>query len=44
MSKFKNVNLISVQEWDELVTKVYGKPYNFLQQDGCKERGVRGLS
>ena len=40
MSKFKNVNLIPVQEWDELVTRVYGKPYNFQQQDGCKERGV----
>ena len=40
MSIFKNVNLISVQEWDGLVTKVYGKPYNFQQQDGCKERGI----
>ena len=37
---FKNVKLISVQDWDALVTEVYGKPYNYQQQDGCKERGI----
>jgi len=40
MSKFRNVSMISVQDWDALVTKVYGKPYNFQQQDGGKERGI----
>lgn len=39
-TNFKNVNLISVQDWDALVQEVYGKPYNFQQQDGCKERGI----
>ena len=40
MSIFRNVNLISVQDWDELVTRVYGKPYKFQQQDGIRGRGV----
>ena len=31
--------LISVQDWDDLVIQTYGKPYSFQQQDGCQERG-----
>lgn len=38
--KTRKVNLISDSEWDELVKSVYGKPYSFQQQDGCKERGT----
>lgn len=38
--KFKQVNMIKVRDWDDLVVKVYGKPYSFQQQDGCKERGT----
>lgn len=30
---------IDVWDWDELVEKTYGKPYNFQQQDGCQDRG-----
>jgi hypothetical protein len=41
--KIKNVKMISVQDWDELVEKTYGKPYSFQQQDGCKERGTYEL-
>jgi len=40
MSIFRNVNLISLQEWNKLVREVYGKPYDFQQQDGCKAKGV----
>lgn len=36
--KTKNVNIIDVDEWDELVSKTYGRTYNFQQQDGCKNR------
>ena len=30
--------VISVQDWDELVEKTYGRTYSFQQQDGCKAR------
>ena len=33
-------NIVSVQEWDDLVKKTYGRPYCFQQQDGCQERGT----
>ena len=38
MIKFNTVNIIDVGDWDNLVKETYGKPYNFQQQDGCKER------
>lgn len=37
--KTKTVKLISVRDWDKFVSNIYGKPYLFQQQDGCKERG-----
>ncbi len=40
MLKIKNVKMIEVSDWDELVSDTYGKPYNFQQQDGCKSRGI----
>lgn len=40
MIKFKNRKVIEVQDWDDLVQKVYNRPYSFQQQDGCKDRGV----
>ena len=42
--KIKNVKMIEVQEWDELVSKTYGRPYKFQQQDGCKDRGTFSLT
>lgn len=30
--------VINVSDWDGLVEKTYGRPYDFQQQDGCKER------
>lgn len=38
MIKFKLEKVISVHDWDNLVVKTYGRPYNFQQQDGCKDR------
>lgn len=40
MIKYKNVKKIEVSDWDELVSKTYGRTYNFQQQGGCKERQV----
>lgn len=34
----KNVTIIDLQEWDELVEKTYGRTYSFQQQDDCKDR------
>jgi hypothetical protein len=36
--------MIDVSEWDNLVRETYGRPYNFQQQDGCKERGTFELT
>lgn len=38
--KIKTIQSISVQDWDDLVEKTYGRTYSYQQQDGCKERGV----
>ncbi len=43
MLKVKKRNQISVNDWDNLVSETYGKPYSFQQQDGCKERGVETI-
>lgn len=40
MLKTQTVKQIDVDDWNSFVKKVYGKPYDFQQQDGCKERGV----
>ncbi len=31
--------VIEVSEWDALVTKTYGRPYDYQQQEGGRERG-----
>lgn len=38
MLKTKKVNVIDVFDWDDLVSKTYGRPYSFQQQDDCKPR------
>lgn len=38
--KFKTKQCVSCSELDALVEKVYGRPYCFQQQDGCKDRGT----
>lgn len=39
----KTIKQIDVSDWDALVTKTYGRPYSFQQQDGCKERQSVGI-
>jgi hypothetical protein len=39
MIKVQTKQIIDVSDLDDLVEKTYGKPYNFQQQDGCKDRG-----
>lgn len=41
---FKSIVKIDVGDFDNLVEKTYGKPYNFQQQDGCKDRGTYEFS
>lgn len=36
--KTRTLQVIEVPDWDGLVKKTYGRPYNFQQQDGCKKR------
>lgn len=40
----KSVNMIEVNDWDKLVVETYGRPYNFQQQDDCKDRGIYKFS
>lgn len=40
MLKISKIQSVEVADWDELVEKTYGRPYNFQQQDGCKPRGT----
>ena len=36
--------VIAVDDWNKLIIDTYGKPYNFQQQEGCKERGIFSFS
>jgi hypothetical protein len=42
--KIATKNVISCQNWDELVSETYGRPYSFQQQDDCKDRGVFNMT
>ena len=42
--EYTPINKIEVNDWDEFVQKVYGKKYDFQQQDGCKDRGIYEFS
>lgn len=44
MLKYKLQRIVEVDDFDSLVTKTYGKPYSFQQQDGCKDRGTHYIS
>jgi hypothetical protein len=39
MIKTRKETVIDVQDWDELVTKTYGRVYSLQQQGGCQSRG-----
>lgn len=36
----KTVKVFELDEWNDLVQKTYGKPYNYQQQEGCMSRGT----
>lgn len=38
--KYENIKVISCSDWDKFIQSVYGRPYCFQQQDGCKDRGT----
>jgi hypothetical protein len=42
--KITQKNIISVQDWDDLVKETYNKPYSLQQQNGCQDRGVCELT
>ena len=37
--KTETVQIINLQEFNRVVSATYGRPYDFQQQDGCRERG-----
>lgn len=44
MLKFKTERVVDISDWDDLVIKIYNRPYSFQQQDGCKSRGTFDLT
>lgn len=44
MIKVQVTNMIDVDALDSLVIKTYNKPYNFQQQDGCKDRQLVSIT
>jgi hypothetical protein len=40
----KTKQVIELSEWNALVVKTYGRPYNLQQQDGCMPRGTEYLT
>jgi len=42
--KISAKQVIEANDWDELVSKTYGKPYSYQQQDGCRGRGIDYLT
>ncbi len=42
--KVKNIKMIEVRDWDNLVKETYNRPYNFQQQDGCQDRGTHHIT
>lgn len=32
-------NIIMEEDWNDFVSKIYGKTYSFQQQEGCQEAG-----
>lgn len=42
--EYTPINKIEERDWNEFVKKVYGKKYDFQQQDGCKPRGTHEFS
>lgn len=44
LSQNNAVQIIELNDWNDLVQRVYGKIYNYQQQHGCQERGTLRLT
>jgi len=44
MLKTRMVKTIDVGDWNALIEETYGRPYNYQQQDDCKDRGTEPLT
>lgn len=44
MLKYESKKIIGLQDWNNLVTHIYQRPYNFQQQDGCQDRQMFALT
>lgn len=42
--KSKTLKVIELSDWDDLVEKTYGRPYNLQQQDDGKPRGLEYIT
>lgn len=42
--KISKKKLVSVKDWDDLVSNTYGRLYSFQQQNGCQNRGTFHLT
>ena len=38
--KSQYVQYVEMRDWDDLVSKTYGRPYSLQQQNGCRDRGT----
>lgn len=38
--KYEVKKVINVSDWSDFVSAIYGREYNFQQQDGCQPRGT----
>lgn len=38
--RIKTVKMIDEIDWSNFVSEVYGRPYDFQQQEGCQSRGI----
>lgn len=43
MVEYTIKKVIDLQHWNNFIQTIYGKPYNFQQQDGCKEKQAFSL-
>ena len=41
--KTKTIKIIEVSDWDDMVSKTYGRPYCFQQQNDCQDRVLHKL-
>ena len=44
MIKYTSKKVIDVYDWDQLVINTYKRPYNFQQQEGCRDRGTVNIT